>query len=169
MTSGHFLRETQLFGRLGLYSSKYEIEIEFPPHPRSGRWAAIGARCFRPTAGQTEPTVSNGAPRALGEPHGRRAREIEGGASKSPGRSRRPRRPRETETGAAGIPRSDAARPVKSGSIHPAHSGKNARGATGQRLINVGAAFAPRRTIAQPAAQKFRATSVSSVDCPRSA
>lgn len=137
MTSGHFLRETQLFGRLGLYSSKYEIEIEFLPHPRSGRWAAIGARCFRPTAGQTEQTVSNGAPRALGEPHGRRAREIEGGASKSPGRSRRPRRPRETETGAAGIPRSDAARFVKSGSIHPDHSGKNARGATGQRLARL--------------------------------
>src|SRR5438874_5006769 len=154
MTSGHFLFHPQLFGRLGLYSSKYEIETNFPPRAHGGRRAAIGARCFRATTRQTKSTISNGPSPALGESDGRRTREVKSSASKGHGRSRRPRCAGETETGAPGVPRSDATRAVESGPVCPAHPGKNARGATGPGL---------------GAAQKLRATSVSSEDFPRSA
>src|SRR5438270_5432379 len=127
MTSGHFLFRPQLFGRLGLYSSKYEIETNFPPRAGRGSLAPIGARCFRTTARQIKSTISNGTPRALGESDGRRAREVESSASKGHGRSRRPRCAGEAETGAPGVPRSDAARALESRPNDPAHSGKNAR------------------------------------------
>src|SRR5205823_13484875 len=115
MTSDHFLCGAQLFGSIGLYSSKYEIETNFPACAGRGRRAAIGTRCFRATARQTKSTISNGPSPAVGESHGRRAREVESGASKGHGRSRRPRCAGETKTGAQGIPRSDAARALESG------------------------------------------------------
>ena len=130
MTSGHFLFPPQLFGRLGLYSSKYEIETNFPPCAGRGRRAPIRARRLRATARQTKSTISNGPSPAVGESHRRGAREVESGASKGHGRSRRPRCAGETETGAQGIPRSDAARTLESGPNDPAHPGKNARRST---------------------------------------
>ena len=137
MTSGHFLFRPQLFERLGLYSSKYEIETNFPPRAGRGSLAPIGARCFRATARQTKSTISNGPSPAVGESHRRRAREVESSASKGHGGSRRPRCAGEAETGAPGIPRSDAACTLEGRPNDPAHSGKNARRSTGPGLSGI--------------------------------
>src|SRR5438552_2035763 len=67
---------------------------------------------------------------------------------------RRPRWAGETETGAQGIPRSDAARTLESGPVRPAHSGKNARRSTRPGLnagICLGESRLPACSCRQPA------------------